>query len=208
MKSKFSFIHKITAVLMSAAMFVPVFAIGANAQMMSKTKLKPLTEEQKILHVLNRLGFGARTGDVERVKTIGISKYIEQQLNPASISDEIADAKVKNLDVLKLSNEELFTKYPNQAAILMAVAQKNGLERRDLQGLRPNQNQPTEMKAGEMKAENDAQKQNELSAAEASEISARSQRALQEIQARQTAANHAAIKRITHSAGGLFRKTA
>ncbi|HLM60838.1 MAG TPA: DUF1800 family protein, partial [Pyrinomonadaceae bacterium] len=101
-----------------------------------------------------------------RVKAIGINKYIEQQLNPTSINDTVADAKVKNLDVLKLSNEELFTKYPNQAAVLLAVADKNNLGRRDLQGLRPNQNPQTQMNADEMKAENDAKKQNELSAAE------------------------------------------
>lgn len=123
---------------MLAAMFSPIFTIGANAQMMTKTAAKPLTEDQKILHVLNRLGFGAREGDVERVKQIGINKYIEQQLNPASITDTVAEAKVKNLDVLKMSNEELFTKYPNPAAVLTAVAQNNGLKRQDLQEFAPN----------------------------------------------------------------------
>jgi uncharacterized protein (DUF1800 family) len=132
MKLKFSLIHKFTAFLMLAAMFSPIFTIGANAQTMAKNNAKkPLTEEQKILHVLNRLGFGARSGDVERVKAIGINKYIEQQLNPSAIKDETVEAKLKNLDVLKMSNAELFTKYPNQAAVLMAVAQKNGLDKGD-----------------------------------------------------------------------------
>src|SRR5947207_10744477 len=49
---------------------------------------KPLTEEQKILHVLNRLGFGPRPGDVERVKAMGLKSYIEKQLNPEKIADE------------------------------------------------------------------------------------------------------------------------
>ena len=128
MNTKFSLIHKFTAVLMLAAMFSPIFTTGANAQNMSKASAKPLTGNQKILHVLNRLGFGARDGDVERVKQIGINKYIEQQLNSASITDTVADAKVNNLDVLKLSNEQLFTKYPNPAGVLLAVAQKNNLD--------------------------------------------------------------------------------
>ncbi len=131
MKQKFSLINKITAFLTLAAMFSPIFTVGTNAQMMSKTSAKSLTEDQKITHVLNRLGFGARQGDVEKVKAIGIDKYIEQQLNPAAINDATAEAKVKNLDVLKMSNEELFTKYPNQAAILLAVAQKNNLDKGD-----------------------------------------------------------------------------
>ena len=167
MKPKFSLISKFTAFIMLAAMFVPIFSIGLNAQVMSKTNAKPLTDDQKILHVLNRLGFGARDGDVERVKTIGINKYIEQQLNPSALNDAVADAKVKNLDVLKMSSEELFNKYPNQAAILLAVADKNNLQRRDLQGLRQNNNAANqEMKTDQMNGEMVEKKQNELSVAD------------------------------------------
>ncbi len=147
MKQRFSLIHKITAFLMLTAMFSPIFTVGATAQMMQKTSAKQLTEDQKILHVLNRLGFGAREGDVERVKAIGINKYIEQQLNASSINDQTAEAKVKNLDVLKMSNEELFAKYPNQAAVLLAVAQKNNLDKGDRAQLK-NKNR---VKSDEMK---------------------------------------------------------
>jgi uncharacterized protein (DUF1800 family) len=147
MKQRFSLIHKITAFLMLTAMFSPIFTVGATAQMMQKTSAKQLTEDQKILHVLNRLGFGAREGDVERVKAIGINKYIEQQLNASSINDQTAEAKVKNLDVLKMSNEELFAKYPNQSAVLLAVAQKNNLDKGDRAQLK-NKNR---VKSDEMK---------------------------------------------------------
>ncbi len=117
MKRESSLIHKVTAFLMLLVMFTPLFSVGANAQQMGqKTKVKVLTENQKILHVLNRLGFGARPGDVERVKSIGINKYIEQQLNPASTTDSVAEAKVKNLDIIKMSNEEIFAKYPSPQA--------------------------------------------------------------------------------------------
>ncbi|NEX61062.1 DUF1800 domain-containing protein [Noviherbaspirillum sp. 17J57-3] len=37
------------------------------------------------LHVLNRLGYGPRPGDVEAVKRMGIERYIESQLQPAAI---------------------------------------------------------------------------------------------------------------------------
>jgi uncharacterized protein (DUF1800 family) len=167
MKTKFSLIRKITAFVMLAAMFSPIFSVGASAQAMSKTNAKPLTEDQKILHVLNRLGFGARDGDVERVKAIGIGKYIERQLNPSALYDAVSEAKVKNLDVLKMSSEELFNKYPNQAAVLLAVADKNGLQRRNLQGLRQNNNATNrEMKTEGMNGETVERKQNELSAAD------------------------------------------
>jgi len=136
MKKQFSAIYRFTASLMLLAMLAPLFAVGVNAQAMQKMSAKALTEDQKILHALNRLGYGARPGDVERVKAMGLNKYIEQQLNSASIDDAVAEAKLKNLDVLKMSNEELFAKYPNGQAVLRMVAQRNGLNKGDVAQLR------------------------------------------------------------------------
>ena len=150
MKQIFSLIHKSTTFFLLLAMFSPLFTASTNAQqMMAKTKAKPLTENQKILHVLNRLGFGARPGDVEKVKAVGINKYIEQQLSPSSINDAVAEAKVNKLDVIKMSNEELFAKYPNGNAVLRAVAQKNNLQPRDLQAVRPNRARNNNQMSGE-----------------------------------------------------------
>jgi uncharacterized protein (DUF1800 family) len=82
---------------------------------------KKLTEEQKIAHVLNRLGFGPRPGDVEKVKAIGLQKYIDQQLSPSAINDAVAEAKVKNLEVFGMTTAEVFEKYPNPGALLRAL---------------------------------------------------------------------------------------
>jgi uncharacterized protein (DUF1800 family) len=134
MRKKISLIHQITALLMIFAMFSPISIIAKTDG--QKNKAKALTEEQKILHVLNRLGFGARPGDVEKVKAVGINKYIEQQLNPSAIDDSVAQAKVKNLGVLQMSNEELFAKYPNPAAVLQVVARNNDLDKGDVAQLK------------------------------------------------------------------------
>ena len=67
---------------------------------------------------------------------MGLNKYIEQQLNPYSISDTLAEAKVKNLEVLNMSNEEIFAKYPTPAAVLQAVAKENGLDKGDVAQLK------------------------------------------------------------------------
>jgi hypothetical protein len=40
----------------------------------TKSKTTRLTEDQKIIHLLNRIGFGPRPGDVEKVKRIGVDK--------------------------------------------------------------------------------------------------------------------------------------
>lgn len=81
-------------------------------------KAQSLKEEQRIIHVLNRLGFGARPGDVERVKAMGVEKYVEQQLNPEKISDTVAENRVRELSVLNMSTAELYEKYPQPGQLL------------------------------------------------------------------------------------------
>jgi uncharacterized protein (DUF1800 family) len=115
MKKSVSFINKLAAAATVWAMLAPAAVLRAETNPGSG---KPLTEDQKIMHVLNRLGFGARPGDVERVKAMGLQKYIDQQLNPSAIDDSATEAKVKNLDVFNLSTSEIFAKYPNPGALL------------------------------------------------------------------------------------------
>jgi len=100
-------------------------------------KPKKLTEEQRIIHVLNRLGFGARPGDVERVKAIGLENYINQQLNPDKIDDAVAENKVKDLSVLSMSTAELYEKYPQPGQLLRQL-QAKGVIPADLEEAREN----------------------------------------------------------------------
>ncbi|MEP6923086.1 MAG: DUF1800 family protein, partial [Pyrinomonadaceae bacterium] len=132
--------QSIAALTLGAVFALPM---GTSAQSMAQpqtaktiapSKTKSLTQEQKILHVLTRLGYGARPGDVEQVKQIGLDKYIEQQLNPMSLDDAVAESKVKNLDAIKMSNDELFAKYPSPAAVIQLVAQNNGMNAKQLRG--------------------------------------------------------------------------
>src|SRR5215210_2687789 len=94
-------------------------------------KTRSLTEEQRIVHVLNRLGFGARPGDVERVKTLGLEKYINQQLSPEKINDAVAENKVKDLAVLNMTTAELYEKYPQPGQLLRQL-QARGMLPADL----------------------------------------------------------------------------
>ena len=109
-----SLFGRLTALFALYSLLLPVFASAADG----RTELKPLTEDQKIIHVLNRLGFGARPGDVEKVKAIGLQKYIDRQLDAASIDDAVAESKVKNLEIFQMSTAEVFAKYPNPGALL------------------------------------------------------------------------------------------
>jgi uncharacterized protein (DUF1800 family) len=96
------------------------FGVGAEPPALAAR----LSEEQRILHVLNRLGYGARPGDVERVRAIGLERYIEGQLYPEKIADSVAEAKVKNLPALQLSTSELFAKYPQPNALLRVLERR------------------------------------------------------------------------------------
>ena len=116
-----SFINRSTALAAILTILAPALVLRADTP--SK---KPLSENQKIIHVLNRLGFGARPGDVEKVRAIGIQKYIDQQLNPASLPDVALEAKVKNLEIFNLTTAELFAKYPNPGALLQAIDRERG----------------------------------------------------------------------------------
>jgi uncharacterized protein (DUF1800 family) len=134
MKSRNFFAHKslgaarsFVALLSMVSMLAATFTVGALAEQKQKSDAKRLTEDQKIIHVLNRLGFGARPGDVEKVRAIGVEKYIEQQLNPNGINDSVADAKVQNLEALKMTTAQLFEKYPNPGALLNFLGRRNQL---------------------------------------------------------------------------------
>jgi uncharacterized protein (DUF1800 family) len=116
--------HRVAAFVSILALLSSTFLVGAQQKQTQKPRLN---EEQLILHVLNRLGFGARPGDVERVRAMGIENYIRQQLNPASIPDEVAEAKVRNLPVLSMTTAELYAKYPNPGLLLRQLQRQGQL---------------------------------------------------------------------------------
>src|SRR5258708_37086768 len=66
--------------------------------------ISDLTVDEAILHALNRLGYGPRPGDLERVKQMGFAKWIDQQLHPGSIDDKSVDARVINLSTMRMNS--------------------------------------------------------------------------------------------------------
>jgi len=70
-----------------------------------------LTEEQKILHLLNRAGFGPRPGDVERVRQTGIERYLEQQLHPEDSPDELLARPLNQLGTLQMTQFEILQNF-------------------------------------------------------------------------------------------------
>src|SRR5712664_2484558 len=75
----------------------------------------PITElsaDEAILHALNRLAYGPRPGDVERVRQMGLAKWIEQQLNPNAIDDRTVEARLEQFPTLRMSTAKLLAEYP------------------------------------------------------------------------------------------------
>jgi uncharacterized protein (DUF1800 family) len=81
-----------------------------------------LTADEAILHAMNRLAYGPRPGDLERVRQMGLAKWIDQQLAPNSIDDKAVNARLENLPTLSMSSAQLIQEYPppKQAAIQAA----------------------------------------------------------------------------------------
>ena len=66
-------------IMLAMLAFISVISVGAA----------PAAEpngEQAALHVLNRLGYGPRPGDIQKVTQMGVERYIDAQLHPESIT--------------------------------------------------------------------------------------------------------------------------
>ena len=75
----------------------------------------PVTElsvDEAILHALNRLAYGPRPGDIDRIKQMGLAKWVDQQLNPNSINDSAVEARLEAYPTLKMSTAQLLAEYP------------------------------------------------------------------------------------------------
>ena len=112
------------AALTVAAGSVPGAAIGRFDQKLSKDK--------QVLHVLNRLAFGPRPGDVDRVRRLGVEKWIRQQLQPQLMAeDPVVDSRLKPLASLQLATWQIYETYQPPAqltAVNTFVAPRRPLE--------------------------------------------------------------------------------
>src|SRR5689334_15391114 len=102
---------------------------------------KGLSEEQKTNHLLDRITFGARPGDIERVMKMGWEKYLDEQLHPDRISDQSITEKLKNIESIHLSNAELANYYPPPQVLREALKGKG----MDLPAAGGNQPSPGQM---------------------------------------------------------------
>ena len=86
--------------------------VAESSTALKELPVTGLTDDEAVLHALNRLGFGPRPGDLERVKQMGMQKWIEQQLCPESIDDSSLDARLERFSTIKMSSAKLLDEFP------------------------------------------------------------------------------------------------
>ena len=72
---------------------------------------KRVVDDRTVAHVLNRMAFGPAPGDIERVRTMGIARYIEEQLQPRKIGDAAMQERLAKFGTLTMTSRELGERY-------------------------------------------------------------------------------------------------
>ncbi|MES2162371.1 MAG: DUF1800 domain-containing protein [Pseudomonadota bacterium] len=79
--------------------WIAVAAVASAAA--SVMAAEPLTPEQAAAHVLNRIGYGPKPGDIERVTQMGVQRYIDAQLNAGAPLPPALSARLASLDAVQ-----------------------------------------------------------------------------------------------------------
>ena len=115
----------LNATAISAAITFSFFAAGsiaADPPGASTRDLRQAPGEALVAHVLNRVAYGPRPGDVERVRRIGVDAYIDEQLHPERIA--VGDAlqqRLAALDVVRLPAGTLIDGYRTEQRAAQAA---------------------------------------------------------------------------------------
>jgi uncharacterized protein (DUF1800 family) len=124
--------HRARCVAATAALLVACTLIPGSAAGLFERKL---AADQQIVHVLNRLTFGPRPGDVERVRRMGVARWIDLQLHPERIAeDPVLDAKLAKVRTWPLQTWQIqeqfgppFLRPPSANALASLTPEQRGV---------------------------------------------------------------------------------
>jgi len=86
---------------------------GGHAAQGQESALSQPADPQ-VVHVLNRITFGPRPGDVAAVEKMGLRNYIEWQLHPETINDSTVEREVQPFELLQMSATDLMTLFTEE----------------------------------------------------------------------------------------------
>jgi len=97
----------------------------------------PLNLHEKVAHLLDRLAYGGRPGDAEKLEKGGwpaVLKWIDLQLHPEKISDDSLDQKLSALKAPSMSSLQLLVTYkrPEDVAMSMGIKKEDFQKNEDL----------------------------------------------------------------------------
>jgi uncharacterized protein (DUF1800 family) len=72
-----------------------------------------LSQQQRVLHALNRLTFGPRPGEAAAVEKMGLEAWFQRQLHPASIDDAAFEAELAKFPAMQLTQAQLMERFPS-----------------------------------------------------------------------------------------------
>jgi uncharacterized protein (DUF1800 family) len=107
----------------------------------------PLSQDQQITHALNRLGYGPRPGDLERVRQMGLSTWIERQLEPERIPDEQARAALAAFPAIAMSIPEAVHRFPEPDQKLVARIRSGEMTAQEARQMLPPERRPARVGA-------------------------------------------------------------
>ena len=112
---------RVLPAIAAATVLFSLLASPLDAQRDSAVPAK--ADARTIAHVLDRIGFGPRPGDIERVRQQGLANYIDAQLHPDKIADAAMNSRLDEFTTLKMSSRDLAEKYFMPAQELRRDAQ-------------------------------------------------------------------------------------
>ena len=117
----------IALALLAATALTTQFALGRKKE--KAAAANQLDEQKRAVHALNRLTFGPRPGDVDRVLQMGVDKWIELELHPEKINDSALDARLAPFRTLQMGTKEIVENFPTNQVIKQIADGKAELPR-------------------------------------------------------------------------------
>jgi len=119
----------VTASLLAAAGLTTQFSLARKKDKHAGATPMEMDAQKCAVHALNRLAFGPRPGDVQRVTEMGIDKWIELQLHPDKIDDSALDARLAPFRTLRMGTSEIVENFPPNRLIKQIADGKASLPR-------------------------------------------------------------------------------
>ena len=106
-----------SGVIKLALLAVTLSFACAAPQLLAKKKEKVADsgrdEQKRALHALNRLTFGPRPGDLQRVMAMGVEQWIDLELHPGKIPNAAIESRLAPFRTLRMSSREMVENFPD-----------------------------------------------------------------------------------------------